>query len=114
MDGEAYEWYRDHDEGHFRTWDQLLTEFLKNRPEVDHSMALKTLAVMRQGRDERNTTYIKRFDSVCSRYVGITLNEETLRHFFIQGFLKLATVRSVLERNPVTLADAKAAAREVE
>ena len=24
LDGEAYEWYRDHDEGHFRTWDQLL------------------------------------------------------------------------------------------
>ena len=35
LDGEAYEWYRDHDEGHFMTWDQLLREFLTNyRPEV--------------------------------------------------------------------------------
>ena len=28
LDGEAYEWYRDHDEGHFQTWDQLHREFL--------------------------------------------------------------------------------------
>ena len=69
---------------------------------------------MRQGRDEGITAYIRRFDSVCSRYVGITLNEENLRQFFIQGFLKLTTVRSILERNPVTLVDAKTAAREVE
>ena len=64
---------------------------------------------MRQGRDEGITAYIRRFDSVRSMYVGITL-----RQLFIQCFLKSTTVRSVLERNPVTLADAKAAAREVE
>ena len=87
LDGEAYEWYRDHDEGHFMTWDQLLREFLTEyRPEVDQSTALRTLAVMRQRWDESITVYIRRFDLVRSRYVGITLNEDTLRHFFIQGF----------------------------
>ena len=28
LDEEAYEWYRDQDEGHFMMWDQLLREFL--------------------------------------------------------------------------------------
>ena len=115
LGGEAYEWCRDHDKGHFMTWDQLLREFLtKYRSEVDQSTALRTLAVMRQGRDEIITAYIRRFDSVCSRYVGIMLNEVTLRQFFIQGFLKSRTVQNILERNPVTLADAKTAVREVE
>ena len=115
LDGEAYKWYRDHDAGHFMTWDQLLREFLTEyMPEVDQSTALRTLAVMRQGEDESITAYIRRIDLVRSRYVGIALNEMTLRHFFIQGFSKSATVRSVMKRNPVTLADAKTAAREVE
>ena len=69
---------------------------------------------MRQGGDESITAYIRWFDSVRFRYVGITLNEDTLRNFFIQGFSKLATVRSVMKRSPVTLADAKMAAREIE
>ena len=83
-------------------------------PEVDQSTALRTLAVMRQGKEESITAYIRRFDLVQSRYVGIALNEDTLRHFFIQGFSKPATVCSVMKRNPVTLADAKTVAREVE
>ena len=49
LDGEAYEWYRDHDEGHFRTWDQLQREFLNEfRPEVGQSMAFRVLITMRQ------------------------------------------------------------------
>ena len=97
------------------TWDQLLREFLTAyRPEVDQSTALRTLPVMRHGGDESIIAYIRWFDSVCSKYVGIALNEDTLRYFIIQGFLKPATVRSVMKGNPVTLADAKTAAREVE
>ena len=42
------------------------------------------------------------------------LNDDTLKQFFIQGFMKSATIRSVLKKNPRTLVDAKAAAREVE
>ena len=35
LEGEAYEWYRDHDAGYFVTWDQLLREFLAEYvPEV--------------------------------------------------------------------------------
>ena len=83
-------------------------------PEVDQSTALRTLAVMRQGEEESITEYIRQFDSVRSRYVGVALNEETLRQFFIQGFSKPSTVRSVMKRNPVTVADVKTATREVE
>ena len=87
LDGETYERYRDHDERHFMMWDQLLREFLTEyRPEVDQSTALRTLVVMRQGGDESITAYIRRFDSVRSRYVGITLNEDTLRHFLSKVF----------------------------
>ena len=35
LEGEAYEWYRDHAKGHFRGWEQLQREFLNEfRPEV--------------------------------------------------------------------------------
>ena len=97
------------------TWDQLLRKFLTEyMPEVDQSMTLRTLAVMRQREDESITAYIRRFDLVRFRYVGVALNEETLRHFFIQGFAKPTTIRSVMKRNLVTLADAKMAARKIE
>ena len=93
LDGEAYEWYRDHNAGHFMMWDQLLREFLtKYMSEVDQSTALRTLTVMRQREDESITAYIRRFDLVRSRFVGVTLNKDTLRHFFIQVFSKPATV----------------------
>ena len=83
-------------------------------PEVDQSTALRTLVVMRQGEEESITTYIRQCEVVRSRYVGVALNEETLRQFFIQSFAKPSTVRSVMKRNPVTVADAKMAAKEVE
>ena len=84
LDGETYEWYRGHDEGHFRTWDQRLREFLNEyRPEVGQSTALRALAAMRQGREEEISSYIRRFDMVCSRCVGTMLNDDTLKQFFI-------------------------------
>ena len=81
---------------------------------MDQSTTLRTLAVMRQGEEESITAYIRRFEWVRSRYVGVALNEETLRQFFIQCFAKPSTVLSVMKRNPVTMADANTAAREVE
>ena len=79
LDGEAYEWYRDHYEGHFRTWDQLQLEFLNEfRPEVDQSMAFRVLMTMRQGRDEEISAYIRKFDWVCARWVGDLLNDDIL------------------------------------
>ena len=58
--------------------------------------------------------YIKRFDLVCTRFVGTVLNDDTLKQFFIQRFFKFGTIRDVLERNPQTLADAKRAVTELE
>ena len=86
----------------------------KYRPKVGQSIALRALATMKHGREQEISTYIRRFDSVCSRYVGTMLNIHMLKHFFIQGFMKSRTISSVLEKNPRTLVDAKAAAREVD
>ena len=115
LDGEAYEWYRDHDEGHFQTWDQLQRQFLNEiRPEVGQSMAFRALMTMRQRRDEDISAYIRRFDLMCARYVGTLLNDDTLMQFFMRGFVKVNTIRGVLERNPRFLAEAKVAARDIE
>ena len=85
LQGEAYEWYRDHPEGHFREWVQMQREFLNEfRPEVGQSTALRALASLKQGRDEEISAYIRRFDLVCTRFVGTMLNDDTLKQFFIQ------------------------------
>ena len=89
---------------------EFLNEF---RSEVGQSTALRALINMRQGREEEISAYIRRFDWVCARYVGILLNDDTLKQFFIHGFIKSSTIRGVLERNPRTLAEAKVAAREM-
>ena len=115
LEGEAYEWYRDHVEGHFKRWEQLQREFLNEfRPEVGQSTALRAFSSLKQGRKEEILAYIRRFDLVCTRFVGTMLNDDILKQFFIQGFFKLGTIRGVLERNPQTLAEAKRAAKELE
>ena len=114
LEGETYEWYRDHAEGHFRRWEQLQREFLNVfRPEVGQSTALRALASLKQGKEEEISAYIRRFDLVCTWFVGTMLNNDTLKHFFIQGFFKSGIIRGVLEKNPQILADAKRAAREM-
>ena len=101
----------DHVEGHFKVWDQLQRNFLNEfRPKVVQSTALKALINVRQGRDEKFSAYIRRFGMVGARYVGTLLNDDTLKHFFIQGCIKLG----VMQRNPCTLAEAKVAARKME
>ena len=84
------------------------------RLEVNQSTTLRALASLKQGREEEISAYIRRFDLVCTRFVGTMLNDDTLKQFFIQGFFKSGTIRSVLKMNPQTLADAKWAAREME
>ena len=114
LEGEVYKWYRDHAEGHCRGWEQLQREFLNEfRPEVGQSTALRALSSLKQ-REEEISAYIRRFDLVCTRFVGTMLNDDTLKQFFIQGFFKSGTIRGVLEMNPQTLADANRAAREME
>ena len=96
-------------------WVQMQRKFLNEfRPEVGQSTALRALASLKPGRDKEISTYIRRFDLVCIRFVGTMLNDDTLKQFFIQGFFKSGTIRRVLERNPPTLADAKAATRGIE
>ena len=51
---------------------------------------------------------------VCARYVGLLLKDDTLKQFFIQGFIKSIIIGGVLERNPRTWAEAKVAARKME
>jgi hypothetical protein len=73
---------------------------------VGQSTALRALSSLKQSREEEISAYIRRFDLVCTRFVGTMLNDDTLKQFFIQGFFKLGIIRGVLERNLLTLADA--------
>ena len=49
---------------------------------------------------------------VCLRFVGILLNNDTLKQFFIQGLFKSRTIEGVLEQNPIIMAEAKRVARD--
>lgn len=77
---------------------------------MEQSTALRAVLAIRQGRDED----VYHFELVCTRFTGDMLNDDTLKQFFIQGFFKESTIRAILERNPITLEDAKAATRGVE
>ena len=90
---------------------ELLNEL---RLEVGHNTALRALALLKQRKEEEILAYIRRFDLVCTCFVGIMLNDDTLKQFFIQGFFKAGTIRGVLEKNPQIVADAKVAVREME
>ena len=66
IEGEAYEWYRDHAEGHFRGLEQLQRDFLNEfSPEVGQSTALRALALLKQDKEENISACIKMFDLVC-------------------------------------------------
>jgi hypothetical protein len=89
----------------------LQREFLNEfRPEVGQSTVFRVLASLKQ-KIKIKLAYIRRFDLVCTPFVGTLLNDNILKQFFIQGFFKEGTIRGVLERNLQTLAAAKVAAR---
>jgi hypothetical protein len=111
----AYAWYRSNATGSFQTWRQLQAAFLQQfRPVTGQQQALAALTDIRQRPSEDITSYICRLRMVCTRYVGTLLNDETIRHYFIQGFNRHSTRREVLSRRPVTTEDAINAALEVE
>ena len=113
--GTAYSWYRSHAAEFFVTWGQLQEAFLRYfRPETGQQQALAALNSLRRGSTEDITTYIRRFQIVKTRYVGDLLNNDTLRHYFIQGIDSQSTIRDILSRMPKTLEDAIDAALEVE
>ncbi len=76
--------------------------------------ALMALSNIRQGADEDITSYVRRFRVVCTRFVGQMLTDDTIRHYFIQGFNKNCTIRDILNHHPTTLNDAITATLEVE
>ena len=111
----AYSWYRSHAPRTFTTWDQLQIAFLRQfRLETGQQQALATLTNTCQGPTEDITAYVRRFQAVCTRYVGILLNDSTIRHYFIQGMDRNSSRRDVLTQRPITLADAITTALEVE
>jgi hypothetical protein len=111
----AYAWYRSNATGSFQTWCQLQAAFLQQfRQVTGQQQALAALTDIRQGPSEDITSYVRRFRVVCTRYVGTLLNDETIRHYFIQGFDRHSTRKEVLSRRLVTTEDAINAALEVE
>ncbi len=115
LDGSAYAWYRSHSAGTFASWQELQAVFLRQfRPEVGQQNALMALSNIRQGADEDITSYVRRFKVVCTMFVGQMLTDDTIRHYFIQGFNKNSTIRNILNHRPTTLNDAITVALEVE
>lgn len=55
---------------------EFLNEF---RPEVGQSTTLRALASLKQGRDVEIFAYIRRFDLLYTRFVGIMFNDDTLK-----------------------------------
>jgi hypothetical protein len=109
--GFAYAWYRSHNAGTFASWPELQIAFLwQFRPEVGQQNALMALSNIRQGADEDITSYVRRFKVVCTRFVGQMLTDDTIKHYFIQGFNKNSTIRNILNRRPTTLNNAITAA----
>ena len=58
--------------------------------------ALVALTNMRQSPSESITSYIRRFETVVTCYVGLLLTNDTIRFYFIQGFNKQGTIREIL------------------
>ena len=111
----AYAWYRNHAANTFADWNALQAAFLEEfQPEVGQSAALTALSSIRQGIDEDITAYIRRFEWVVDRFVGNLLDNDTLKHFFLQGFSNEKIIREILSSHPANLAAAKVAARQVE
>ena len=115
LEGAAYDWYRSHAPDTFADWPSLQTAFLRQfRPETGQQNALVALTGMRQGPTEEISEYIRRFNTVVTRFVGNHLTGETIRYYFIQGFNKQTTIREVLNAGPNTVDEAQEAARHVE
>jgi hypothetical protein len=115
LHGSAYAWYRSHKAGTFASWQEFQTAFLRQFcPEIRQQNALMALSNIKQGADEDITSYVRRFKVVCTRFVGQMLTDDTIKHYFIQGFNKNSTIQDILNRRPTTLNDAITAALEVE
>jgi hypothetical protein len=115
LSGFAYSWYRTNNAGTFTSWSQNRVAFLRQyQPETGQQQALAALDKFRQDPTEDISTYSCRFCTLCNRWVGNLLNDDTLKWFFICGFDKVSTIESINSRRPTTLEDAIRVALEIE
>ena len=84
------------------------------RPETRQQQALAALINIRQGHAKDITSYVRRFEAVCTRYVGNLLNDSTIRHYFIQSLDQNSIRCDILMRRPISLRDIVKVALEVE
>jgi hypothetical protein len=93
----------------------MLTTFLRYfQPKTGQQQALAALQNIRRGQTENITSSVRRFRTVCTRFVGKFLNDGTIRHYFIQGLDSASTIREILTRRAMTLETAIQAALEIE
>jgi hypothetical protein len=83
----TYVQYRSHVKGSFNIQEQLQAAFLRHyKLVIGHQQALVVLTNIEQGLSKDITSYVCRFEIVCTRYVQNLLNDDTICHYFIQGF----------------------------
>jgi len=75
---------------------------------------LAALINIKEGPSKNITSYVHRFRIVCTRYVGNLLNDDTIRHYFIQGFSMPSTIQKILNMRPRNLKATIVVALEVE
>jgi hypothetical protein len=80
---------------------------------IGQQQALAALTNIKHGPSEDITSYVRRFRVVCTQYVGNLLNDDTIRHYFIQGFSMPSTIRDILNMRPRNLEAAIFVALEV-
>jgi hypothetical protein len=111
----AYAWYRSHVERSFNTWEQFQVAFLRHyRLVIGQQQALAILTNIKQGPSEDITSSVCQFRVVYTCYVGNLLNDDTICHYFIQGFNMPSTIRDILNMRPRNLEATIVAALEVE
>ncbi len=81
---------------------------------IGQQQALITLINIKQGPSEDITSYVCWFKVVCTRYVGNLLNDDTIRHYFIQEFSMFSTIQDILNMRPRNLEATIFIALEVE
>lgn len=71
--------------------------FEQFRPEVQQNNGLIALSALRKGNGKKIIAYITQFKLVVIRFVGILFTNDTLIHFFIQGFTNEVTFKKILK-----------------
>jgi hypothetical protein len=72
------------------------------------------LSNIRQGANEDITFFVRRFKVLFTRFVGQMFINDTIWHYFNQGFNKNSTIRDILNPWPTTLNDVITVTLEVE